>query len=177
MIKSEEAKERRKVRDREYKKKWRLDHLDILKARAHNWYLNNKEKRRAYRHEWYINNREKIISATQRYYKENRESILEYTREYSKKNRAKNRWIRMKNSHGFTEEDFNTMFKSQNNLCALCGTNNFGKQGPNIDHDHKTMKVRGILCNQCNVGLGSFKDDPLLLTKAINYLSKISLDK
>ena len=65
MIKSEEAKERRKVRDREYKKKWRLDHLDILKARAHNWYLNNKEKRRAYRHEWYINNREKIISATQ----------------------------------------------------------------------------------------------------------------
>ena len=41
-----------------------------------------------------------------------------------------------------------------------------------VDHDHKTDKVRGVLCNSCNAGLGMFKDSPLILNKAINYLNE-----
>jgi hypothetical protein len=62
-------------------------------------------------------------------------------------------------------------YKVHDGKCAICGT---GKVGRNhaLDHDHRTMKIRGILCLSCNVGLGHFKDDPDLLRKAIDYLAK-----
>lgn len=42
----------------------------------------------------------------------------------------------------------------------------------NIDHDHKTGKVRGILCQGCNLGLGGFRDNPGYLLSALSYLNK-----
>ena len=39
-----------------------------------------------------------------------------------------------------------------------------------MDHDHKTLTFRGWLCNDCNTGLGKFKDNPILLSKAVDYL-------
>ena len=53
--------------------------------------------------------------------------------------------------------------------CELCG--NYMKRR-NIDHDHKTGKVRGTLCSKCNTGLGKFNVDVDMLQKAINYLVK-----
>lgn len=51
--------------------------------------------------------------------------------------------------------------------CVICGTQT---QKLVIDHCHKTNKVRGVLCNECNIGLGKFKDDPILLEFAKIYL-------
>jgi hypothetical protein len=58
-----------------------------------------------------------------------------------------------------------------NGGCAICGATN-GREGQRlyIDHDHKTGDVRALLCNDCNSGLGRFKDDPRLLKIAIAYL-------
>lgn len=57
--------------------------------------------------------------------------------------------------------------------CAICGTTDWGGRfkRPHVDHCHETNKVRGILCNTCNVGLGLFKDNPTLLRSAAKYLS------
>lgn len=52
--------------------------------------------------------------------------------------------------------------------CQICG----GTQRLSIDHDHNTGQVRGLLCSPCNTGLGGFKDNPLSLLKAIEYLTK-----
>jgi len=64
----------------------------------------------------------------------------------------------------------------QNNLCLICKKpettkNKFGTIFPlSIDHCHKTNKIRGLLCMQCNTTLGRFKHDIELLKQAIKYL-------
>lgn len=74
--------------------------------------------------------------------------------------------------YGITVEQYNQMFVDQNGLCKICknpkGSN---EKNLSIDHCHTTGKVRGLLCNKCNAGLGFFKDDISILTEAIKYLS------
>jgi hypothetical protein len=74
-----------------------------------------------------------------------------------------------------SHDDYNKTVKDQNNNCKICGESESGMfQGKqkrlSVDHDHKTGKIRGLLCCSCNVGLGVFKDSPELLRKAIKYL-------
>ena len=55
--------------------------------------------------------------------------------------------------------------------CAICGTTKPpGKNAWHVDHDHKTGKVRGVLCAHCNPGLGHFRDSIKSLRLAIRYL-------
>ena len=90
------------------------------------------------------------------------------------------RW-HLKNKFGITLEEFDVLFSKQDGKCAICGLVNevkIDKRGRSsrllhIDHDHKTGNVRGLLCQKCNVGLGSFKDAPDLLSKAAGYLTNI----
>ncbi len=74
-----------------------------------------------------------------------------------------------------TLEDFDKLLKSQDYRCAICHTDKpYG--GPYLqwalDHNHKTNKVRGILCDSCNRGLGHFKDSREKLLAAEKYLAK-----
>lgn len=75
--------------------------------------------------------------------------------------------------YGLSIEEYKSMYDNQNGCCAICkipkelGT----KKGLFIDHNHITLKIRGLLCSTCNSGLGKFKDDVNLLKKAIEYLS------
>jgi RNase P subunit RPR2 len=75
--------------------------------------------------------------------------------------------------YGLTEGEYQDLVLFQNNICAICNKPN--NKTLNIDHDHKTGKVRGLLCHYCNIGLGLFKDDIDVLNKAINYLSSNSM--
>lgn len=71
--------------------------------------------------------------------------------------------------YGMTLDGYRELSDSQNGKCAICGNDN-GGISLCIDHDHKTGKVRGLLCTLCNKGLGHFEDDKLLLLSAIDYL-------
>lgn len=62
------------------------------------------------------------------------------------------------------------MLEEQDGKCYLCGGIDFRNLA--VDHNHKTGKVRRLLCSSCNTGLGKFKDDPDLLTKAAVYLKQ-----
>lgn len=89
------------------------------------------------------------------------------------KNKHKERYLKKK--YNLTLEERSKLLKSQNNCCAICGYNKLENENkfPVIDHCHNTGKIRGILCANCNIGLGMFKDEIDLLEKAISYLSKI----
>jgi hypothetical protein len=70
-----------------------------------------------------------------------------------------------------TEEEYAAMLESQGGVCAICGDR--PKTGRlHADHIHGTDTVRGLLCGLCNPALGLFKDDPIRLTKAIEYLNR-----
>lgn len=81
----------------------------------------------------------------------------------------------LKHRYGITVDEYDKMMEYQQG-CAICGATECGGRGPNsrlaVDHDHETGKVRGLLCTNCNNGLGRFKDSPELLQKAITYLEK-----
>ena len=73
--------------------------------------------------------------------------------------------------YGITLKEYNTLLKTQNNVCAICKKENLPNSGSlAVDHDHETGKVRGLLCVQCNRGLGIFYDNISYLENAIKYL-------
>lgn len=76
--------------------------------------------------------------------------------------------------YGISIEDYEGMIKEQGGKCAICHLAPSGHNSHNrslhVDHDHATGKVRGLVCYNCNHGLGNFKDNPALLMAAMNYL-------
>lgn len=75
-------------------------------------------------------------------------------------------------TYGITEEEYQDMLEAQEHTCAICGTDKPGGRHKkfHIDHNHKTGKVRGLLCWPCNAGLGQFKDSYDNLHSALLYL-------
>jgi protein-arginine kinase activator protein McsA len=73
--------------------------------------------------------------------------------------------------YGVSLEDYSSMLKQQQGVCAICGGNNNGKRLV-VDHNHKTGSVRELLCNGCNTGIGGLKDSVAVLIKAARYLRK-----
>jgi hypothetical protein len=78
----------------------------------------------------------------------------------------------LKRNFGITLEDWFGLFEKQGRKCAICGDSKLGQGRFCTDHNHKTNKVRGILCTRCNRGIGLLKDSIIVLQAAIKYLRK-----
>lgn len=82
----------------------------------------------------------------------------------------------LKHRFGITSADYYEMLKEQKSVCAICGEKDENRN-LHVDHDHETGEVRGLLCKQCNHGLGNFRDNKQYLNSAIEYLDKNSPSK
>lgn len=75
-----------------------------------------------------------------------------------------------------TLAEYQNMHDAQNGVCAICGGTQTGRGAKNnqlsVDHDHKTGKVRALLCTHCNTAIGHFRENTELLKEAINYLER-----
>lgn len=80
--------------------------------------------------------------------------------------------ISYKRNFGITLNDYNIILKNQKGKCAICKQKESNGKNLSVDHDHKTGKVRGLLCNNCNRSLGLLKDDISVLKNCIKYLKK-----
>lgn len=112
----------------------------------------------------------------------NEESDLDYARRYMREYREKNperfRNSDLKKSHGIDANEYDKMLLDQGGVCAICGKLNTAKDHRTglprrlaVDHCHITGRLRKLLCQHCNQGLGNFKDDPQLLRAAADYLT------
>ena len=80
------------------------------------------------------------------------------------------RYIRER-EYGLTVEDVDRMLAEQRGRCPICRTP-ITSETLDVDHDHATGKVRGLLCGRCNVAIGQLKDDPKVIRSAIRYLTR-----
>lgn len=87
----------------------------------------------------------------------------------------------LRTKFNLTVEQYEAMVADQNGVCAICKrpqniVTKWTVRSPNlgVDHDHETGKIRGLLCNSCNSGLGNFQDDISRLTAAVEYLTRAS---
>lgn len=144
------------------------------------------EKRKTYMREWTRKNKEKI-AAYRRTTAERRNSqrreryannpVLQQkardgAREWQAKNPDKRKAQRIK-QYGLTTEEFEALLQEQGGACKICGFSDRSNPNffPMVDHCHQTGRVRGLLCGNCNHGLGKFKDNPGLLERAASYLT------
>ena len=77
-----------------------------------------------------------------------------------------NREYHLRRRYGIGEKEFGELLAEQGGVCAICGAAN----PEHVDHDHRNGWVRGILCFNCNGGLGQFRDNVGHLSEAITYL-------
>lgn len=77
---------------------------------------------------------------------------------------------RLQKKYGITLKDRNRLLRKQGYRCAGCRSKKDGHW--HIDHCHRTKRVRGVLCQPCNMALGLTKDLPATLRRLASYLEK-----
>lgn len=92
-----------------------------------------------------------------------------YKTKYKQKYKELSRDNHLYRNYGIGLKEFNRLYQEQEGKCKICKK----EKALMIDHNHNTNKNRGLLCNNCNVGLGHFKDDVESLKNAIVYLENI----
>lgn len=123
---------------------------------------------------YYMRTREQILETKKRYRIKNKEKISKYNKTYNLNHKCSDEQARSKviKRMGLTIEQYDELLTKQEYCCAICGTHQDKlKQKLSIDHNHDTLKIRGLLCNKCNRGIGLLNDSIVQLQKAIDYLN------
>lgn len=109
-----------------------------------------------------------------RTYMKNREKRYVQARSWQQANKARASEIwhdaHLRREYGITLDDYRQMLAMQNFGCAICGAGPSPKRRLSVDHDHKTGKVRGLLCGKCNSGLGFFKENVGIVDSLKRYV-------
>lgn len=107
-------------------------------------------------------------------------AIREGDAKYHRRSTSDGRAYNLKSVYGMTVGEHEHMLATQGGVCKVCGQHEIrrhkdgGSVALHVDHDHETGVVRGLLCHKCNIGLGSFDDNPELLRKAADYIEQHS---
>ena len=171
--------EKRKEQKRLAAQRYRERHPEIVKQRNKEQYWKNKEQRDKTQKEYYAENKDKILAQQQVRYKNKKDILLQVFKDKRIANPEKAKqqdWkYYLKKKFKLTPEEVDAMWKAQDGDCANYGCQTKlekGKSGACIDHDHKTGKIRGILCRTCNLALGHAKDSVVVLSGLITYLEE-----
>ena len=136
--------------------------------------MKTAEERKKYRKEQYLKNKDKEKASREIYYSKNKELILARNKKYNKENPDKRKSAILKYEYGITLDQYNEMFKEQEGKCAICQRHqNKLTRTLCVDHDHKTNKVRALLCLTCNTDVSVVENR---LEEMMNYLNKYRKD-
>ena len=145
--------------------------------------MDEREKNRLKIAAYRLKNPEKIreinrrSAAKARLNPEKVETIRAYQADYRAKNREVLRDKERERRFGITRQEYAEMFHAQNGVCAICSqpetaTRHGRIKALAVDHDHINGNVRGLLCADCNTGIGKLKENRDIMVSAIRYLDK-----
>lgn len=169
-----------------YRKCARCGHIGLQDSdfvpdsRARNGYRNqckpcNNNSTKSYRR----NNPEKVRALNKAYQTEHAEEFKASKKrsraKHAKKMALRKRVGRLKKEYGLTPEQHDALLEKQHGLCVICERAPVGHRWSklHVDHCHTTGKIRGLLCANCNLGIGNFQDSPDLMRAAIRYLESV----
>lgn len=140
-------KEKAKATYRKSAKKWREVHIEKSRENCKRYYEKNKVK---------INTSKKLLYAS--------------SPEYRKKINEQ----RIKSVYDLSPEQYQILVEVQNGVCAVCKIPQKNRKSSQlfVDHEHKTGRIRGLLCHKCNVAIGFIKEDITVALNIINYLKQ-----
>ena len=168
-------------------KKYYAEHSEEERAHSKKYYAEHSEERRAYDKKYHAEHREEEYARKKKYQKEHPEIARTASRKYRAKNLEKTHacskeyykrhseevYAKMLiERYNITLEQYNEMLTAQNGVCSICGSPP-SRRNLDVDHNHNTGKVRGLLCHHCNLILAHALDDKNILRNAANYLEKI----
>ena len=155
---------------KEYQKIWRSNNKQKVQKYQLKYRLENKEKTKLYKQQYYIENKEHIKNHLRLYRQKHKKKLNKQCREWYATHKEHVRNYKLQWLYNFSSNEYYNLLKQQNGICAICKQKPSTNKILHIDHNHKNGKIRGLLCNICNQGLGLFKDNPQYLTNATQYL-------
>jgi hypothetical protein len=112
-----------------------------------------------------------LLKKHSQYQKQNRAASSASNRRHYKRNPKSHQAYGLKKRFGLSLEQYDQMLKDQDLKCAICNKHQeILTRRMAVDHCHKTGRLRALLCNSCNRGIGLFADDANLVEKAASYL-------
>lgn len=132
--------------------------------------FNHSEKGKAYKKAWRERNHDYMLKKQREHYARNVEKMRKRGRDfYNQHKESEADRIRL-NKYGITGKEFRDILEKQHYKCPICGETI--TRNPSVDHSHITGKIRGIICNSCNLALGNVRDSIRTLIAMIKYLEE-----
>lgn len=128
------------------------------------------EEKRAYFRNWRAAHPDKVSAYRKRWQAKHPEKHRAAQRKWRLANPEKTKASDRKKRYGIDGKTYLALLSAQAGACAICGDDI--RYRATVDHNHLTGMVRGLLCNGCNIGLGRFRDDPIRLHRAADYIEK-----
>lgn len=161
---------------RHYKAAWYLANRDHRLAQQAEYAEANRETKRAYDRVRYPEIKEKHKAIARAWYYAHQEQQKAKSRAAYQAQKYERAAKEREKKFGLTQEGFDALLAVQNGRCAICRSETPGGRGGfAVDHCHEIGHVRGLLCTNCNNGLGRFKDNPDHLIAAADYLRRMAV--
>lgn len=172
-----------KAAQAERHKRWYQSNKQRVYELNREWIKLNPKKRAEQRERYWLvekpDAKEKRLDRSRRWYRDNLDDAREKNRVAARAKLAamtprQRKERKLLENFGMTHDEWDVLFETQGSACAICRSTDPGcKAGWHTDHDHKTGKVRFILCGHCNRGLGGFRDSPIAMRRAADLLEAI----
>ena len=140
-------------------------HKDKINAVNRKWYFRHKDEQHIKQKEYREKKKDEAKVYQKKYREERKDYFIAYRLAHQDEFYAKS----LKRKYGLSVEEYSMLVQKQRGVCAVCG-NTWGSR-LHVDHDHKTGKVRALLCFKCNLVLGLINDDVVVVKRMVEYLN------